>query len=250
VFHVRPLGGAPSMHVRLGSAQERLPRWVSALVILIAAAAVAIGLILAGFGLFAALRIAHGYGSSVEHAATPVAPGAPRWRPNGGADRVIPGPIGPPVVASSDPAENEAGLQTGSMGNEPSAGDAEPVGTATRSEPNSTPQPTDSAPADVPPAASGVPTPGTAADGAATGSIDRAAVSKPTGASAAPRPQHAKPRHAVKHHAVRKVVRRVAQRSAYFGAAAGQFQPTFHSGRRAGNSSAGASPFQPMFSSP
>ncbi len=88
MINVRLLGGTPAMDVRLRSAPAKSPPWISAIVVLIAAAAVALGLILAGFGLFAALRIAHTYGTSVERAsaATSFAPNAWQRQPSGGGE--------------------------------------------------------------------------------------------------------------------------------------------------------------------
>jgi len=128
VINVRLLGGAPTVDVRFRAAPAKLSHWISAVVVLIAAAAVAFGLILAAFGLFAALRIAHSYGSSVERASAAVAfaPGAWQRQPNDGADRLAPAPIAPPVVARSDPAETDIGLETGSIRSQPPAGHAEP----------------------------------------------------------------------------------------------------------------------------
>ncbi|HXN43304.1 MAG TPA: hypothetical protein VN917_03570 [Xanthobacteraceae bacterium] len=194
-------------------------------------------LILAAFGLFAALRIAHGYASSVERASAAIgfAPSAWQRKPSGGADRVIAAPIAPPVVARSELTESEVSLETGSMRSEPAAGNAARGGIAEGSEPS--PVRTDSAagpaaqpvPADAPRAASGVPVPGTAVDGESTGSIDRVAVAAPASEGAVASPQQAKRHPAVKRHVVRKRVRRVARRPASSGAATSWFQPMFSS---------------------
>jgi hypothetical protein len=231
VINVRLLGGTPAMDVRLRSAPAKLPPWISAIVVLIAAAAVALGLILAGFGLFAALRIAHTYGTSVERAsaATSSAPSAWQRQPSGGADRLIAAPIAPPVMARSDPTESEVGLETGSIRSEPPAGSAGAGAIAEDSEP-SPPRPTaESVPADAPPAASVVPVPGMAADDESTGSVDRAAVATPAGDSPVASPPQTKRHTAVKRHVARKHVRRVARRPAYSGAATSPFQPMFGS---------------------
>jgi len=199
-------------------------------VVLIAAAAVASGLILAAFGLFAALRIAHGYSTTVERAsgATSLTPSAWQRQPSGGADRAIAAPIAPPVVARSDPAESEVGLGTGSIRSEPPAGSAGPSGIAADSEPGATRSAAESVPADAPPAASGVPAPA-AADDESTGSVDRAAVAGLAGDSPMASPAQTKRHPAVKRHLVRKRVRRVARRPAYPGAATSPFQPMFGS---------------------
>jgi hypothetical protein len=195
-------------------------------------------LMLAAFGLFAALRIAHGYGTSVEQApaATAFAPSAWQRKPSGGADRLIAAPIAPRVVARSEPTESEVNLEAGSMRSEPPAGNAAPDRIAEGSEPS--PACTDCAagpaaptvPADAPRAASGGPTPGTAVEGEPTGSIDRAAaVAAPASEGAVASPQQAKRHPAAKRHVVRKRVRRVARRPAYWGAATSPFQPMFSS---------------------
>ncbi len=194
-------------------------------------------LMLAAFGLFAALRIAHGYATSVERASAVIAfaPSAWQRKPSGGTDRLIAAPIAPPVVARSEPAESEVNLEAASMRSEPPAGNAAPGGIAEGSEPS--PARTDSAagpaaqtvPADAPRAASGGPAPGTAVEGEPTGSIDRAAVAAPASEGAVASPQQAKRHPAVKRHVVRKRVRRVARRPASSGAATSWFQPMFSS---------------------
>jgi hypothetical protein len=252
VSQVRPFGGAPPMDVRLRSGPAKSPPWLSALVFLIAAAAVTVSLVVAAVGFFAALRIAHGYAGSIEHAATAIPGGGWRHEPGGRADREIPGAIAP-VVARSDPTESEITVETGNMRNEAPVADTLPARIAEDSAPKSPSSAIDSAPADVSAvaaaAAAGLNT-DTAADGGATGSIDRAAVATPAApaatTAAAPHPaQHAKPHHAVKRHVVRKGIRRVARSPSFFGSAASPFQPTVNSARRAANSSSVASPFQP-----
>lgn len=222
MINVRLFGGAPAIDVRLRSASAKVPPWISAIVVLIAAAAVAIGLILAGFGLFAALRIAHGYGSSVERAsaATSFAPSAWQRQPTSGGDRLIAPPIAPPVVARSDPAESEVGRGTGSTASEPQAGSGGVGGSADNAEPGPL--------ADAPPAAPAVPAPATAAD-EPTGSVDHAAAATPAGDSPAASPPQTKRHPAVKRHAVRKRVRHVARRPTYSRAATSPFQPMFSS---------------------
>jgi len=222
VINVRLLGGAPTVDVRLQSAPAKLSHWISAVVVLIAATAVALGLILAAFGLFAALRIAHSYGSSVERAsaAVPFAPDAWQRQPSGGADR--------PVVARSDPTETDVGLETGSIRSQPPAGHAEPGVIAEDNERGPTRPAAQSAPPDAPPAASRVLAPGTAAD-ESTGSVDHAAVAAPASDSAVASPPQTKRHPAIKRHVVRKRVRRVARRPAYSGAVTSPFQPMFSS---------------------
>jgi len=230
VINVRLFGGAPTIDVCFRSAPAKLSHWISAVVVLIAAAAVALGLILAALGLFAVLRIAHGYGSSLERAsaAVPFAPGAWQRQPGGGADRLAPAPIAPPVVARSDPTESDVGLETGSVRSQPPAGHAEPGMIAADNEPGPTRPAAQSAPPDAPPAASRVLAPGRAAD-ESTGSVDHAAVAAPASDSAVASPPQTKRHAAVKRHVVRKRVRRVARRPAYSGAVTSPFQPMFSS---------------------
>jgi hypothetical protein len=230
VINVRLLGGAPTIDVCLRSAPAKLSHWISAVVVLIAAAAVALGLILAAFGLFAALRIAHGYDSSIERAsaAAPFTPGAWQRQPSGGGDRLVPAPIAPPVVARSDPTESDVGLETGSIRSQPPARHAEPGVIAEDDEPGSTRPAAQSVLRDALPAASGVLAPGRAADGS-TGSVDHVAVPAPASGSAVASPPQTKRHPAIKRHVVRKRVRRVARRPAYSGAVTSPFQPMFGS---------------------
>jgi len=220
LIKVRLRGGALAMDARLRSAPAKLPRWVSAVVLLMATAAIAIGLILAGFGLFAALRIAHDSGASLERAsaAAPFASSAWQRHSAGGADRTIPGAIGPPVMAKSDAPESELSLETGSARSEPPNGNAARPGAIA-----------DSVPAAVPPPASSVPAPATAAEGEVTDSIHHTAAAAPTSESATAHPTQTKRHPAVKRHVVRKRIRRIARRPAYSGAAASPFQPMFSS---------------------
>jgi hypothetical protein len=220
---------APRTDVRVRSAPAKLPRWISAVVLLIGVITVLTSLVLAAFGSFAALRIAHGYGSAGERApaAQPFASSPPQRTPGGGADGIILVPSGPPVVASSDPTESELDLKPGNMDSAAalaaelggSAGEKQP--SSARAAASGSPGPAGAVPA--------VPAPGSATDNPA-GSIDRIALAAPTSETTAVAPQQAKRHHAVKHHPARKRVQRVARRPAY---------PT-----------AAASPFQPMFSSP
>ena len=230
MINVRLLGGAPTVDVRFRAAPAKLSHWISAVVVLIAAAAVAFGLILAAFGLFAALRIAHSYGSSVERASAAVAfaPGAWQRQPNDGADRLAPAPIAPPVVARSDPAETDIGLETGSIRSQPPAGHGEPGVIAGDNEPGPTRPAAQSAPPDAPPAASRALAPAAAAD-ESTGRVDHAAVAAPASDSAVASPSQTKRHPAIKRHVVRKRVRRVARRPAYSGAVTSPFQPMFSS---------------------
>ena len=80
MINVRLLGGAPAIDVRPRSTPAKLPHLISAVAVLIAAAAVAMTLMLAAFGLFAALRIAHGYGTSVERASAAIAFAPSTWQ--------------------------------------------------------------------------------------------------------------------------------------------------------------------------
>jgi len=226
VFRIRLIRGAPAIDVRLRSARTKSARWISALVLLIGAAAVATGLILAAFGLFAALRIAYGYGASVERvsAAAGFAPRPWQREAGGGADRGASAALVPAVVASSDPTENERGLETGSMRSAPPAGNAEPGEIAGDSAPSSA-RPAASAPIEMPATASAVSAP----NGEMAGSIDRiAAPARPIESAARP-PQQTKRHHAIKHHAARKPVRRIVRRPVYPAAPTSPFQPIFNS---------------------
>jgi hypothetical protein len=216
---------APRTDVRVRSAPAKLPRWISAVVLLIGVITVLTSLVLAAFGSFAALRIAHGYGSAGERAsaAQPFVSSPPQRTPGGGADGIILVPSGPPVVASSDPIESEPDLKPGNMDS------AAALGASAEEKQPSSAGATASGSPDLAGAVPAVPAPGSATDNPA-GSIDRIALAAPTSETTAVAPQQAKRHHAVKHHPARKRVQRVARRPAY---------PT-----------AAASPFQPMFSSP
>jgi len=220
VINVRLHGGAPTFDVRVRSAPAKLPHWISAVLLLIAAAAVAVGLLLAAFGLFAALRIAHAYGPLIERpsAATSFAQSGWQRKPSDSDDRVISVLISPPVVASSEPTENASSLESEIARGEPRPGNADPDRMAANPEP----MVVAAAPLEGPVS-------GAAAETESTGSIDPAAVAAPRSEKAAA--PHAKRHHAVvKHRVVRKrVVRRIVRRPAY---------------------SSANSPFQPMFSSP
>jgi hypothetical protein len=107
VSYVRLLGSAPSLDRSFRRAPAKLPAWATGLVVLMAAAAIGVSLVLAGFGLYAALRIARGYGAAVEHTANPALPDG--WnRSRSIAGDVAPRSILPPVVARSDPADVDA----------------------------------------------------------------------------------------------------------------------------------------------
>jgi hypothetical protein len=234
VLQVRLLGGAPVIDARFPPAPVKWSRWISALVVLIAAVAVAIGLVLAAFGLFAALRIAYGYGNSVERtsAAAPFGPSGWQRTPSGGTERIPSAPLAPPVLASSDPVEPELSLETASTRSIAPDANAEPSGIAEDRKPSSTPEALRSASTDVPevPAAvSGEPVPGAAFGSQPTGSSDRVAAVPPANESAAVAPPQAKRHPAAKHHAARKRVRRVVRRPTHSGAAASPFQPMFNS---------------------
>lgn len=92
-------------------ARAKLPAWASALALVISTMAVMLTFMLAGFGLYAALRIAHGFGAGVEHTASSgVADTWTRSRPIEAG--VVPQPILPPVLARSDPGDTDSGSET------------------------------------------------------------------------------------------------------------------------------------------
>jgi hypothetical protein len=233
VIQTRLLGSSLRNEVRdlhLRSLPAELTRSVSAVVLLIAGITFLASLMLAAFGSFAALRIAHGYGSAGERAspAQPLASTAPKRTPDGSADRIILVPSDPPVVASSDPTENEPDLKPGNM--DSAAPRAAELGGSAEEKPPGSARAAATGSPEVLGGGSAMPAPGAAAAGDPTRSIDSVAVVPPRGEITAVAPQYAKRHHAVKHHAAPKRVRRIARRPAY---------PT-----------AAASPFQPMFSSP
>jgi hypothetical protein len=69
--------------------------------------AVMLTFMLAGFGLYAALRIAHGFGAAVEHTANSGVPDT-RTRSRSIKAGVTPQPILPPVLARSDPGDTDS----------------------------------------------------------------------------------------------------------------------------------------------
>jgi hypothetical protein len=229
VREVRLLGGAPAIDARFRPIPAKLPRWISALVLLIAAAAITIGLILAAFGLFAALRIAYGYGNSVERASTPAPFGSNGWqrKPSDSAGRTAPLPVTPPVLASSEPVEAEPSVEPPIARSAPSAPNVEPTRITRESTPASPVEPVRSAATEVAAATSGEAVGGAAIDREPTGSIDKVAALPPAHESAAAPPDQVKRHPVVKRPAARKRVRRVARRSTYSGMTAGPFQPMF-----------------------
>jgi hypothetical protein len=231
VLQVRLLGGTSAIDARFRPVSAKLPRWISALVLLIAAAAITVGLILAAFGLFAALRIAYGYENSVERASTSAPFGSNGWQrnPSGSADRTALLPPTPPVLASSEPAEAELGVEPPSARSAPSAPNAEPNGIAQDSTRASPVEPVSSAATEVAAATSGEAVTGAVIDREPTRSIDKVAALPPANESAVAPPHQVKRHPIVKRPAARKRVRRVARRSTYPGMTAGPFQPMFGS---------------------
>ena len=220
---IRLVDGTTWVDARLRPAPAKLPGWISALLVLSAAAVTAVAVLAAVLGLFAALRIAHGYGAVLERAPV-VGAFASVWPRAGGSGRIAAMTAEARVVARSDPAETEPGPQAASGPTEPGPA-------------HETAQP---APAGAP-----------EAEDKSIGSIDRAARAAAAEAGPAALPPQTKPHPAIKRHAVRKRVRRVARRSAFFGTTASfanQSQRKFRSARRATNAT--TSPFQPIFSSP
>jgi hypothetical protein len=220
---IRLVDGTTWVDARLRPAPTKLPGWISALLVLSAAAVTAIAVLAALLGLFAALRIAHGYGAVLERAPA-VSALASVWPRAGGSGRIAAMTAESRVVARSDPAETELGPQSASG----------------RTGPGSANEAAQPAPAGAP-----------EAEDKPIGGIDRAARAAPAEAGPAALPPQTKPHPAIKRHAVRKRVRRVARRSAFFGATASftnQSQRTFRSARRAANGT--TSPFQPIFNSP
>jgi hypothetical protein len=230
VLQVRLLGGAPAIDARFRPISAKLPRWISALVLLIAAAAITVGLILAALGLFAALRIAYGYGNSVELASTSAPFGSNGWqRKPSSTDRSASVPLTPPVLASSELAEAELGVEPPSARSAPSAPNAAPNGIAQDSTPTSPVESVRSAATEMAAATSGEAVGGAVIDREPTRSIDKVAALPPANESAVAPPHQVKRHPVVKRPAARKRVRRVARRSTYPGMTAGPFQPMFGS---------------------
>jgi hypothetical protein len=229
VIEARMLSGGARVD-GLRTASARLLRWIAAILLLIAVTSVTTALVLAGVGLFAALQIVHKHGGVIEQAAAARAFGTNDWQrtPSGRGERVIPAPIAPPVLASSDP-ESETAWEPGSAWNPPLAslelgGIAEENSGGAAGPPRESASPETSL--DAPPGS--MPEIGEAV----TGSIER--VTGPPEATATPQlnqravaRQKTKPHHSLKYHVTRKPVRRIARRPAYPSAAASPFQPMF-----------------------
>src|SRR5262249_8556010 len=207
------------------------PPWFSALVLLLAAAAITIGLILPAFGLFAALRIAYGYGNSVERASTSAPPGSNGWqrKPSGTADRIASVPLTAPVLARSESAEAEPAIEAQGARSTPPPGNAERNPIAQDRTPASAVAPAKPAIAEAPVAAPSEPVAGAAIDREPTGGGKHLAALPPANESAAAPPHQVKRHPVVKRPAARKRVRRVARRSMYSSSMANPFQPMFGS---------------------
>ena len=229
MLQVGLLGSASAIDARLRPVSVKVPRWISALVLLLAAAAVTIGLTLAAFGLFAALRIAYGYGNSVERPSTAAPFGSNGWqgKPGSSADRIVSVPLAAPVLARSESTEAEP------VGEAQTRRSASPVGNAERNPidqdrtETSPLAPAKSAVADVPVAASGEPVAGAVVDRGRAGSLDHVAALPPAEESAAAPPHQLKRYPVAKRPAARRRVRRVARRSMYSNSMANPFQPMF-----------------------
>ena len=224
------LGGASAIDAPR-PVPAKVPRWISALVLLLAAAAITIGLILAAFGLFAALRIAYGYGNSVERASTVAPFGSNGWqgKPGSTTDRITSVPLAAPVLARSESTEAEPVNDAHTRQSATPVGNAERNPTDQERAPTSPVAPAESAVADVPVAAPSEPVAGAAVDREATGGADRLAALPPAKESAAAPPHQVKRHPVVKRPAARKRVHRVARRSMYSNSMANPFQPMFGS---------------------
>ena len=212
----------------------------SALVLLLAAVAFATALGLAGFGLFAALRIAHGHAPSLEwsSAAAPFDASLRPRSPGSGMDPRILVLLAPRVFARLEAAESASGSDSAGLPSPTAVANAEPEELATASEPGRRPTTGSASPeSPIEPAAASAGIP----ERQTTGGLDPAAQSAPASKSEAAPQSRAKPRHAVKHVA-HKRIRRIAHRPAYSNGALNAFQPMF-------NARTAASPFQPMFNS-
>jgi hypothetical protein len=257
VIRLRLPGGAPSVDFRpRGSPVGATPRRL-VMVMLIVAAMLAVGLGLAAFGLAAVLRIAHGHVlASQWSSAAPFGSNVQLWMAAGVADPRLPVVLMPPVVASSDSAENAQSADDVSL-RQRSAADTEGHETAAANG-EVADRMAQSATAEAPVAPPALVMAGSAAEPAAEpavmASVDAAAPA-PTSSKheAAPAPR-SKPRHAAKRVA-HKPARRVVRRPAYSGNAVSSFPPMFGSRAAASpfqptfNSRTAASPFQPMFNS-
>jgi hypothetical protein len=224
------LGGGARIDARFRIAPARLLRWIAAILLLIAVTSVTTALVLVGVGLFAALQIVHKHGGVIEQAAAARGFGTNEWQrtPSGRGERVIPAPIAPPVLASSDP-ESETAAEPGSAGNPPLAS-RELGGIVEENSGGAAGRPRESASPETSVDASPGSTPQTGE--AVTGSIERATV--PPEGTAAPQlnkravaRQKTKPHHSVKYQVTRKPVRPIARRPAYPSTPASPFQPMF-----------------------
>ena len=214
-----------SIGAQTAAVPSGLPGWILAPILLLLTAGAAIALILAVFGLFAALHIA--YGASVERV-RPVAPLADRAAerpPQAVAERVILVPV-PPPAAEVSREEPEADPEPDSRSNSAGAeSHVEPAMAAAEQIPPALPEA--APPGDPPVLASDAPESEAAPQGDSTASVDRAATaSAPVLETPAPQAQ-AKPHH-VKRHAVRKRARRTVQQQPAnsYGSA---FEPMFRS---------------------
>jgi hypothetical protein len=201
----------------------------AAILLLIAITSLTTALVLAGVGWFAALQLVHKHGRVIEQAAAARAFGTNDWRrTQSGGDRVMPVPIAPPVLASSEP-ESESAPEPEHAWNPPLAsldlgGIAEENGGGAAEQPGESASPEtsrDASPGSIPEIGEAV-----------TGSMEQVTV--PPTATAAPKVnkravarQKAKPHHSAKHRVAHRPVRRIARGPAYPSAAASPFQPMF-----------------------
>jgi hypothetical protein len=240
VANVRMSVGAQAAAVPSG-----LPGWVLGSILLLLAAGAAIALILAMFGLFAALHIA--YGASIERVrpAAPLADHGAERPPKPVAERVILVPVPPPAVEVShqEPAgDPETDSHSISASAEPNGESTATVARAYQTPSQPSPE---SAPSGNPPVlASDAQQSEAAPQGDSTARIDHAeaaptpapdsaAAPTPTPDSAAAPPPRAKPHH-VKRHTVHRRARRVARRSQGYRPSQGytygnSFEPMFRS---------------------
>ena len=237
-------------------ARAKLPAWASALALVISTMAVMLTFMLAGFGLYAALRIAHGFGAAVEHTASSgVADTWTRSRPIEAG--VVPQPILPPVLARSDPGDTDSGSETqrASEVSAPSSGVApapappsEAYVPSVSVEPAPQPAPSVVSADGVKSIAKPKPAPASSTKGA-----------KPSGVS------QGKPHPPARRRVVQKLSPRTAPQTTTFGFTANQFQTTANTWQAQATSHArqvqttaaprqraapAASPFQPMFNPP
>jgi len=218
-----------SVGAQAAAVQSGLPGWVLGPILLLLAAGAAIALILAMFGLFAALHIA--YGASVERArpAAPLADRGVERPPKPVAERVILVPVPPPA---GEVSRQEAAADPESDSHSISAS-AEPQGEPTADvagadQTPSQPSPESAPPGNAPVLASDTQESEAAPHGDSTGSIAPAAAAPtPASDSAAAPPPRAKPHH-VKRHAVHRRAHRVSRPSQAYTYSSG-FEPMFRS---------------------